>query len=192
MKNLPKLRMIEVVAAIAISLALDCFSAAFAVGACSRRVKALIPLALATSFGAFQAGMIWAGWAGGAIIEAITRYDHWIAFALLAAAGIHMIRGGLSSEPARYETIALRPLMLLSVATSLDALAAGFSTPFLGLEVASASAASGLASFALAILGYYIGLNVRRAAGVRAAILGGAILLLLGFRILLEHLAAAA
>jgi putative Mn2+ efflux pump MntP len=79
--------MIEVAAAIAVGLALDCFSAAFAAGACWEHVKTFAPLLLAASFGAFQAGMMLLGWAGGSLIEAAVHYDHWIAFILLAAVG---------------------------------------------------------------------------------------------------------
>ncbi|MCL7393448.1 MAG: manganese efflux pump MntP family protein [Thaumarchaeota archaeon] len=184
--------MIEVVAAIAVGLALDCFSAAFAAGACWERVKTFTPLLLAASFGAFQAGMILLGWTGGNLIEAAVYYDHWIAFVLLAAVGGNMIREGLSGEPMRCEPMTLRLLITLSVATSIDALAVGFSTPFMGLEVVSMSLAAGLASLTLAILGYFMGLKVRSLAGERASIIGGAILVLLGFKILLEHLAGAA
>ena len=183
--------MIEVVAAIAVGLALDCFSAAFAAGACWERVKAFTPLLLAASFAAFQAGMILLGWAGGSLIEVAAHYDHWIAFILLAAVGGHMIWGGLSGEPMGCEPLTLRLLITLSVATSMDALAVGFSTPFMGLEVVSMSVAAGLASLILAILGYFMGLRVRGLAGEKASIVGGAILVLLGLKILLEHLAGA-
>jgi putative Mn2+ efflux pump MntP len=157
--------MIEVVAAIAVGLALDCFSAAFAAGACWERVKTFTPLLLAASFGAFQAGMILLGWTGENLIEAAVYYDHWIAFVLLAAVGGNMIREGLSGELMRCEPMTLRLLITLSVATSIDALAVGFSTPFMGLEVVSMSLAAGLTSLTLAILGYFMGLKVRSLAG---------------------------
>lgn len=180
--------MIETIVAIAISLALDCFSAAFAAGACWEHERAFIPLALAISFGTFQAGMIWLGWAGGSLLEIAIHYDHWIAFILLAAVGIHMIREGLGGGVMRCEPLTLRLLFTLSVATSIDALAVGFSTPFIRLEVASMSIAAGLASLVLAILGYFMGLKVRGLAGEKASVIGGAILVLLGLKILLEHL----
>ncbi len=184
--------MIEIMAAIAVGLALDCFSAAFAAGACWERMKAFTPLALAASFGTFQAGMIWMGWAGGSFIEAVVYYDHWIAFILLAAVGSHMIMEGLSGEVVRCESLTARLLIILSVATSIDALAVGFSLPFIGLEVVGMSIAAGLASLILAALGYLIGLKARGLAGERASILGGVILILLGLKILLEHLIGAA
>lgn len=92
----------------------------------------------------------------------------------------------------RCEPLTLRLLITLSVATSIDALAVGFSTPFMELEVVSMSLAAGLASLTLAILGYFMGLRVRGLAGEKASIIGGAILVLLGLKILLEHLAGAA
>ncbi|MEM1737710.1 MAG: manganese efflux pump [Nitrososphaerota archaeon] len=180
--------MIEVMVAIAVGLALDCFSAAFAVGACWERVRAFAPLVLATSFGAFQAGMMWLGWAGGSLLEAMVHYDHWIAFILLAAVGAHMIHEGLRGEVMRCEPMTLRMLIALSTATSIDALAVGFSAPLIGLAVAGMSIAAGLASFILAILGYFMGSRIRSLAGKRAPIFGGAMLILLGLRILLEHM----
>jgi len=90
------------------------------------------------------------------------------------------------------EPLTLWLLITLSVATSMDALAVGFSTPFMGLEVVSMSVAAGLASLILAILGYFMGLRVRGLAGEKASMIGGAILVLLGLKILLEHLAGAA
>lgn len=180
--------MIEVIAAIAVGLALDCFSAAFAMGACWERVRVLIPLVLATSFGAFQAGMIWLGWTGGSLLEAMVYYDHWIAFILLVAVGTHMIHDGIKGDVMRCKPMTLRLLIALSTATSIDALVVGFSAPLMGLAVTGISIAAGLASFILAILGYFLGSRARSLAGERAPIIGGAMLLLLGLKILLEHM----
>jgi putative Mn2+ efflux pump MntP len=79
--------MIEVAAAIAVGLALDCFSAAFAAGACWEHVKTFAPSCLQHHSAPSRLGMMLLGWAGGSLIEAAVHYDHWIAFILLAAVG---------------------------------------------------------------------------------------------------------
>ncbi|MCD6312767.1 MAG: manganese efflux pump [Thaumarchaeota archaeon] len=180
--------MIAVVAAIAVSLALDCLSAAFCLGAGGEEPKASQALLTAGFFGAFQSGMILAGWTGGTLFRIASQHDHWIAFILLAAAGAHMIREafkGDGSKSCRPFTIQL--LLALSIATSIDALAVGFSLPFMNYQATWISAASGLASFALTLLGYLLGLRARTLIGGKAGAVGGTILILLGFKILLEH-----
>lgn len=161
--------MIEVIAAIAISLALDCLSAAFCLGAGGDDPRTSQALLTASFFGIFQSGMIVAGWAGGSLLRITAQHDHWIAFILLAAAGAHMIREAFKGdglERCRLFTIQL--LLALSIATSIDALAVGFSLPFISYQATWISAASGLASFALTLLGYFIGLRARSLIGGKA------------------------
>ena len=181
--------MLEIVAAIAVSLALDCLSAAFCFGASGRVLRASQALLMASFFGAFQSGMVAVGWAGGSLLKVISQYDHWIAFGLLTAAGLHMIREAFrSGEPTECRSLTIQLLLALSIATSIDALAVGFSLPFMKLQVMSTSAASGLASFALTLLGYSLGLRTKTLMGGRAGVIGGSILILLGLKILVEHL----
>jgi len=179
-------------AAIALSLALDCFSVAIGTGTVQGRADLAACFKMAASFGAFQSGMLLAGWrAGSELAELAAGYDHWIAFALLAAAAAHMIHGALRggcSRGGRGTSIAL--LLTLSIATSIDALVVGFSLSFLNIRAVPASTAAGLAAFTLTVIGYGLGSRIGGAVGGRAGVIGGAILILVGLKILLEHLAA--
>jgi len=179
--------MIEVAVAIAVSLALDCLSAAFCLGAGGEDPRTSQALLTASFFGAFQSGMIVAGWVGGSLLRIASQHDHWIAFILLAAAGAHMIREAFRGDGGRCRSFTIQLLLALSIATSVDALAVGFSLPFMRYQATWISAASGLASFTLTLLGYFLGLRARALIGGKAGAVGGTILILLGLKILLEH-----
>ena len=140
--------------AIGVSLALDCFSAAFGAG-CGRDLERGQALVMALSFGLFQAGMLSAGWAGGALAAEFLEYNLLIAVILLMMAGAHMIGesfrgGGRELCGKRFTAV----LLALSIATSIDALTAGLSLRFLELSLLPAAASAGLASFLLTLLGY--------------------------------------
>lgn len=181
-----------VTAAIAVSLALDCFSVALGAGTFHGKTDPLIGMRMAASFGAFQSGMLLAGWgAGSRFTELVAEYDHWIAFILLTAVAVHMIhealRDGCSIREARFSYMLL---LALSIATSIDALVVGFSLSFLKAWIVPTSVMAGLTSFTLTIMGYYLGVKTGCLIGGRAGAVGGAILILVGLKILLEHLLA--
>ena len=114
---------------------MDCFAVSLAIGTTTRSQLRKTALVIAASFGFFQAGMTIVGWiAGTSLYTVISAYDHWIAFLLLAGIGIKMIHDGMKEETGTHFTgLHVIPVLLLSVATSIDALAAGVSFGVLGI-----------------------------------------------------------
>lgn len=178
---------------IAIALAIDAFAVSMATGACLPVLSPGHVARLAVSFGLFQAGMNILGWAGGLSFRAsIEHYDHWIAFAILALVGLNMIRESRKKhdcdrcppDPTRGWS-----LLVLSVATSIDALAVGLSFSMLKVNIWLPATLIGLVAFSLTIVGIHLGRQLRNAPviGSRAEIVGGVVLLTIGVRILHEH-----
>lgn len=152
-------------------------------------------LAMAGAFGFFQALMPALGYAGGAFFrDAIEAYDHWVAFGLLAVVGGHMIvesRGGEEKrEPGN--PFAARRLAILGVATSVDALAVGLSLAMIEVPPAAAIAVIGLTTFVLCVPSVLLGVRLGSRFAHRAEFAGGAILIAIGAKILVEHLGGAA
>jgi len=171
---------------LALALAMDAFAVALTQGA-KFRPDARGGLAIAATFGIFQALMPLAGWVIGAValiyVEAV---DHWIAFGLLAFLGARMLGGHVGEEEASH-ALTGRALLLAGVATSIDALAAGITLPTLVVAPLLAVALIGLVTFAMSGAGVMLG----RVAGDRwggwAERAGGLILIGLGLRILAQH-----
>lgn len=149
---------------------------------------------LALFFGGFQALMPLAGWALGRGFEQyITSIDHWIAFGLLAFIGGHMLwevwKGeGEEDENEEAGPLRLGELTLLAIATSIDALAVGITFAFLGVNIASAISIIGCTNFVLSGVGVMVGHRFGLRYKKKAEIAGGVILILIGVKILLEHL----
>ena len=175
---------------IAVGLSMDAFAVSVCKGLSVRTLKAQNALLVGLFFGGFQALMPLLGWLLGRQFESyITKIDHWIAFALLAFIGGHMIWEAIRGEDsADSGSFALRELLVLAVATSIDALAVGVTFAFLAVNIWSSIAAIGIITFALSVAGVYIGNKVGGHLHEKAEILGGAILILIGLKILLEHL----
>jgi manganese efflux pump family protein len=177
---------------IALGLAMDAFAVAAAAAsggfAGNRRAR----FRLWFHFGLFQALMPVVGWlVGSRLAPLIAAWDHWVIFALLAWIGGHMIRDGRrQGEDAitRNDPTRGRSLVMLSLATSLDALAVGFGFGCLGLSIWTAAAVIGLVTAAVSQLGCRLGSRLGRVYGPRAAIVGGVVLLGVGARILASHL----
>lgn len=182
---------------IALGLAMDCVavSAATAVGA-RGRLSAGRTLAMATVFGGMQALMAGIGWAGGVGMQrVISAWDHWIAFGLLALIGGKMIYEGLADEEEGEEGRKLpgaAQLLVLGVATSIDSAAVGVTLPLLGVSFWSALAVIGAASFVLTLAAVWAADRLAGRFSERLEILGGVVLIGIGVRILIEHLAARA
>jgi manganese efflux pump family protein len=178
----------------ALALAMDCFAVSMGMSCGSSRLTGRQTFRTAFSFGAFQFGMPILGWfAGENVLRYIERIDHWIAFALLAFVGGKMIRESFEHEKGGDE--ACRPdrtrggrLILLSVATSIDALAVGLSLAVLKTGILFPAAVIGVVSFAMTVFGARLGPALGRAMGKRAELLGGLILMAIGIKILVEHL----
>jgi putative Mn2+ efflux pump MntP len=171
---------------LALALAMDAFAVAMTQGA-KFRPSAHGGLAIALTFGVFQALMPLAGWVIGAValvyVEAI---DHWIAFGLLAFLGARMLGGHVGEEEAAH-ALTGRALLLAGVATSVDALAAGITLPTLDVAPLTAAALIGIVTFAMSGAGVWLGRIAGDRWGTWAERAGGVILIALGCKILAEH-----
>ncbi|MFA6954788.1 MAG: manganese efflux pump MntP family protein [Thermoanaerobaculia bacterium] len=148
---------------------------------------------LAITFGSFQFAMACAGALGGHAAERyLERWDHWIAFALLAWVGGKMIHEALEDHCDDIEkidpTLPLHTLLVLGVATSLDALAVGATLPTLELPLVASAAVIGIVSFAMSYFGAWAGRRIGEKFGSRVEILGGAVLIAIGVWTVVEHL----
>ncbi|MCR5238183.1 MAG: manganese efflux pump MntP family protein [Lachnospiraceae bacterium] len=178
-----------------IGLSMDAFAVAVCKGLGMRRIDKAKAVIIGLYFGTFQAVMPIAGWLlGSRFIRYIESVDHWIAFGLLAFIGIKMIVEAVrESENDTGEIIMDQPLdhremLLLAVATSIDALAVGISFAAIGTPIFPSAEIIGVITFLLSILGVYVGNRFGRVYEKRACILGGVILTGIGIKILLEHL----
>ena len=175
---------------IAVGLSMDAFAVAVCRGLEMRRIDYRQALLIAVFFGGFQALMPVAGYLLGAGFEHyISSFDHWIAFLLLAFIGGKMIweavRGG---EEEHAEALSLKLLVMMAVATSIDALAVGVTFAFLRVQIVPAVASIGAITFALSFAGVKVGNVFGDRFEKKAEICGGVILILIGAKILLEHL----
>ncbi len=182
---------------IGLALAIDCFTVSIAAGLQARHVKALPMALMALSFGIFQAGMTWLGYMGLSLFaHLLEQVDHWIAFALLAYTGGRMIWEGLHIEEEENSgsapLLSARNILTLSVATSIDALAVGISFACLPagrlLGMGYIVGVIGLCSTAMSIIGLAVGITVGRKVNWHAEVIGGAVLVIIGIKILIEHL----
>lgn len=174
---------------VAVSLSMD----AFAVSVCKGlSVKKLRPRHCATAglyFGGFQALMPLLGWLLGRQFESLIKsIDHWIAFVLLALIGANMIREALGDEEDVNDSFSFKTMLPLAVATSIDALAVGVTFAFLEVQILPAILLIGCTTFALSAAGVKIGNVFGSGFQSKAEIAGGVILILLGIKILIEHL----
>jgi manganese efflux pump family protein len=176
---------------VAVGLAMDCFAVSLGIGACGPIQDSRSKLRLAFHFGIFQAGMTLLGWlVGSAVAQFVSQVDHWIALALLSYVGINMIRSGLNTDEESYPTDPSRGryLVMLSVATSIDAMAVGLSMAMLHTPIWVPSLIIGLVSLILSIIGLMAGAKLGEKFGKRMEIVGGLILIAIGIRILVTHL----
>ena len=180
-----------VLLAIAVALAMDAFAVAVVAGL---TLEALTPrriFRLAFHFGLFQALMPIVGWAVGTLVyDYIVAVDHWIAFGLLGFVGGKMIwealSGGEKKRQPRDPTKGW-DLVLLSVATSIDALAVGLSLAMIGTRIWVPALVIGLVAAALTVVGMALGRRIGTRWGKRVEVVGGVILVGIGVKILVEH-----
>lgn len=171
---------------LAVALAMDAFAVALTQG-CRFRPSASGGLAIAATFGVFQAVMPLIGWGIGAVALAyVEAVDHWIAFGLLAFLGVRMLGGHVGEEEAAHRLTG-RALLIAGVATSIDALAAGITLPALGVSPWAAAGLIGIVTFALSGAGVVLGRRAGDHLGAWAERAGGIILIGLGCKILAEH-----
>jgi putative Mn2+ efflux pump MntP len=179
---------------IAIGLAMDAFAVAIGAGLQLCQVTNRQKFRLAWHFGLFQAFMPVLGWlAGLTLVEYIEPVDHWIAFGLLAVIGGKMIYEALKhqeQEVDRCDPTKGWSLVLLSIATSIDALAVGLSLAVLGVDIWFPAIVIGIVAGVLTIVGLELGTRFGALLGRRMEVVGGLILIGIGVKILVEHLTA--
>lgn len=177
---------------LAVGLAMDAFAVAVASGSTSKQIRLWDALKLSLLFGLFQGIMPVIGWAiGSNFKDFISAIDHWIAFLLLGIIGGKMIyddlKGEEDEETSQETGAGIYSLLVLALATSIDALAVGFSLTFLH-SILLPVVTIGLVTFGLSLTGVYLGHTYKQFGRGKAKIIGGIILISIGLKILIEHL----
>lgn len=170
---------------------MDAFAVSITSGSAIKRLHIKHALRIAFFFGAFQALMPVIGWlAGLSLIDVITGIDHWIAFGLLVFIGCKMIYEStlMSSEEKNNNPLNIGVLLMLSIATSIDALAVGLSLSFIKVFIVTPALIIGIITFSLSYLGVYIGNRLGHFFENKFEVVGGIILIGIGIKILAEHL----
>lgn len=173
-----------------LGLSMDCLAVSFATGAHQKAARIQAAFILGLFFGGFQAGMTILGFLlGTGFTDYISAYDHWVASILLFAIGGKMIYDGFqdTSGEEGIDVYNLSAVFVLAVATSIDALAVGISFAFLKVSPFVPAGIIGLVAAVVSVTGVYTGGKAGHLIGERVDILGGAILVLIGLRILLQH-----
>ena len=176
---------------IAIGLSMDAFSVSICKGLTTKRFSWRMALICGLWFGFFQALMPIIGYfLGSQFQHLIESIDHWIAFGLLVLIGANMIREALSNkeEDANSSALDFKTMLLLAIATSIDALAVGVSFACIQVKIWSSVLIIGLTTFVFSILGVKVGNVFGSKFEKSAGIVGGTILIIIGLKILLEHL----
>jgi len=179
-----------VVIGIAIGLSMDALAVSVANGAMINQLRFRQALRIAFSFGLFQALMPLIGWAAGTTFNKyISSFDHWLAFALLVIIGGRMMYESFTKKPEEVRNCLHFPtLLLLSLATSIDALAVGLSFAMLNTNIWYPIAIIGAITFFISMAGMRFGKSVGPLFGKRIELIGGLVLIGIGMKILIEHL----
>lgn len=182
---------------LAVGLALDATAVSAARGLATERILWRHVLLVAAFFGGFQAFMPLIGWlVGKRVGPFVQAWDHWIAFAVLSALGLKLMRDARTvnsragAEPAETDLFGMKVMFALAVATSLDALAVGVTLPLLNAPLVLSLATIGITTALLSALGLLVGRRFGALLGKRLDVAGGLMLIALGVKILLEHLSA--
>lgn len=175
---------------ISVGLAMDAFAVSICKGLSMKKVDIKKMCIIGLYFGIFQAGMPVIGYFLGKGFESfVTQIDHWIAFTLLSFIGINMIREALSKkEEETSDDLSFKTMIILSIATSIDALAIGITFAFLNVNILVSSLIIGIITFIISGIGVVIGNKFGNKYEKRAEVFGGIVLILMGIKILLEHL----
>ena len=175
---------------IAVALAMDCFAVSIANGITLKKINLPAILKMALLFGLFQGAMPVFGWLAGIGFRSfIEHWDHWIALIILSFLGIKMIHEGLSGkkETSCYSDQGWKCLILLAIATSIDALATGIMfVPFPDIFL-NAIIIIGATSFLFSILGNFVGVFFGKKFNLKVEIFGGLVLIAIGIKIFVEH-----
>lgn len=178
---------------IGLGLAMDAFAVSLTVGMnTTKKDKWGMALKAGAFFGGFQGIMPLIGWAVGmSFAEYIQKIDHWIAFILLAVVGGKMIFEAMKEEDISEKEekgYSNKRFIILAIATSIDALAVGISFAFLNVNILSAISIIAIITFVICMIGVFLGKTLCNILGSKAEIAGGVILVIIGIKILLDHL----
>lgn len=179
------------IALIGIGLAMDAFAVSICKGLAMKKMNYQKAFIIALFFGGFQALMPALGYLlGNAFASKIAAIDHWIAFILLAMIGINMIKEALSKEADECvdETLRLRDLTMLAIATSVDALAVGITFAFFNVSIVLSTTIIGIITFVICVIGVKVGHVFGEKYKSKAELAGGIILIVMGCKILIDHL----
>ncbi len=174
-----------------ISLSMDAFAVSICKGLAMKKINWKKALIIGLYFGIFQALMPAIGYFLGSTFEnLVTNIDHWIAFILLAFIGGNMIKEALAKEENNNcnDNVDFKTMLILAIATSIDALAIGITFAFLNVNLLLAITIIGITTFIISLIGVKLGNKFGRKYESKAGIMGGIILILIGLKILLEHL----
>jgi putative Mn2+ efflux pump MntP len=176
---------------IAVGLAMDAFAVSIVSGSAYKQLKIKHAFRIAVFFGGFQALMPLVGYlAGLSVRKYVADYDHWMAFALLSAVGAKMIYESFKITPAGefFNPDNILFLLVLAVATSIDALAVGITLSFLQVSITITVVIIGLVTFVLSYIGVFIGTKIGHFFENKIVATGGLVLIALGLKILIQHL----
>lgn len=174
---------------IAVGLAMDAFAVSVCKGLSVKRLELRHSMLAGLYFGGFQFLMPVVGYLLGSRFEmAIKSFDHWIAFGLLAVIGANMIHEAFGDDEKLDDDFGFKNMLLMAIATSIDALAVGISFACLGVEILPAAGMIGIITFMLSAFGIRIGHAFGTKYKAKAELTGGVILVFIGLKILLEHL----
>ncbi len=175
---------------IGIGLSMDAFAVSICKGLNMQKVNKADAVVIGLFFGSFQAVMPLIGWVIGRQFESyIISFDHWAAFGLLAFLGGKMIIEALKcGDDETAENLDVKELLLMAIATSIDALAVGITFAFLKVNIVGSVLIIGISTFILSFIGVHIGNGFGSKFKTKAELAGGIILILIGVKILFEHL----
>ena len=175
---------------LAIGLSMDAFAVSICKGLSVKKLEVKHALLAGLYFGGFQALMPVIGFfAGSYFADIISSYDHWVVFILLLLIGGNMIRESFDKDEENLnDSFGFKTMLLLAIATSIDALAVGVSFAFLQVNIVMAASFIGVVTFILSAIGIKIGNIFGTRYKSKAELAGGIILILIGLKILLEHL----
>lgn len=174
---------------LAVALSMDAFAVAICKGLSLKKMSWRNAVLAGVYFGGFQAGMPLIGYMLGIQFESfITSIDHWIAFVLLGFIGFSMIKESREKSEELNDSFDVKTMLLLAVATSIDALAVGVTFAFLSVDIVPAVSLIGVTTFAFSFIGIKIGNVFGLKYKSKAEFVGGTVLILMGLKILLEHL----
>ena len=174
---------------IAVGLSADAFAVAVCKGLSVKKLNIKHALVTGLYFGGFQALMPLIGyWLGSRFQNLITSIDHWIAFVLLALIGFNMIKESRGEAEELNDSFKFSEMLPLAVATSIDALAVGITFAFLKVNITGAISMIGITTFVLSIAGIWLGNRFGAKYKSKAECFGGVVLILIGIKILFEHI----